>query len=276
MRTRGGGCGHSQGLVAGRRLGGWIVSRSLPQPPEPRSRAASLQGWPHSCDKRRPRWIVQLWSAQATFAFVTSGASPRTLVYLDDHPYAGKILADPSRSATADTRPAWTQWADVVTTLAETPRVEARVPDGPRISTGNNLQTVNRMAKPNRRIAVVDDDPAVRRALARLLNAASYEVQTFAGAREFIDALPDGVPECALVDLHMPDMTGLDLQHYLADAGIAVPTIVITAHDEPGNREMCIAAGAAAYLLKPVRKAVLMSAVLSALGAAGHGPGNLQ
>ena len=69
-----------------------------------------------------------------------------------------------------------------------------------------------------------------------------------------------------IVDLQMPQMSGLDLQRHLAHQGIRIPTIVITAHDDPGNREKCIAAGAAAYLLKPLRKSVLMNAIDTATG----------
>ena len=125
----------------------------------------------------------------------------------------------------------------------------------------------DRIFNSTRHIAVVDDDAAVRKALMRLLETASYEVHTFAGAREFIDTLPQGVPACALIDLQMPDMTGLELQQYLANSGLGFPTIVITAHDEPGSRERCIAAGASAYLLKPLRKATLIDAVNDAIGA---------
>ena len=120
------------------------------------------------------------------------------------------------------------------------------------------------MSKSNLRIAVVDDDASVRKALGRLLETSSYEVQTFDSACEFIAALTHGVPECMIVDLQMPNMTALELQHHLASTGIEIPTIIITAHDEPGTKERCIAAGAAAYLLKPVRKTVLVDAIETA------------
>jgi FixJ family two-component response regulator len=117
-----------------------------------------------------------------------------------------------------------------------------------------------------RRIAVVDDDAAVRKALMRLLETASYEVQSFGGAREFIDALAQSVPACALIDLQMPDMmAGLELQQYLATSGLGIPTIIITAHDEPRSRERCFAAGTSAYLLKPLRKAALIQAIHDAI-----------
>jgi FixJ family two-component response regulator len=125
--------------------------------------------------------------------------------------------------------------------------------------------TTDRMLKSSPRIAVVDDDASVRKALMRLLEASSYEVKTFESACELIAALPLGVPDCMIVDLQMPTMTGLELQHHLVRCGIKIPTIVITAHDEPGTRERCIAAGAAAYLLKPLRKIVLIAAINAAI-----------
>lgn len=129
----------------------------------------------------------------------------------------------------------------------------------------------DRILNSTRRIAVVDDDAAVRKALMRLLQTASYEVQTFAGAREFIDTLPQGVPACALIDLQMPDMTGLELQQYLAEARIKFPIIIITTHDAAGSKERCIAAGAAAYLQKPLRKSTLMAAINDAIDRTQHG-----
>ena len=121
------------------------------------------------------------------------------------------------------------------------------------------------MTKSTRRVAIVDDDAAVRKSLMRLLETASYDVQTFETAREFIDALPNGVPECALIDLQMPNMTGLQLQQYLANAGINIPTIIITAHDESGSRDRCMAVGASAYMIKPLRKTALLAAIDAAI-----------
>ena len=80
------------------------------------------------------------------------------------------------------------------------------------------------------RIAVVDDDAAVRKALKRLLETSSYQVQTYGAASELIAALPLVTPECMIIDLQMPNMTALDLQHHLARSRINIPTIVMTAH----------------------------------------------
>jgi FixJ family two-component response regulator len=122
------------------------------------------------------------------------------------------------------------------------------------------------MAQPKPRIAVVDDDVAVGKALKRLLETSSYKVQTFVSAGEFIGALRDFIPACMIVDLQMPNMTALDLQRHLTRDGINIPTIVMTAHDEPGVKDRCIAAGATAYLLKPLRKAILLAAIETAIG----------
>ena len=116
-------------------------------------------------------------------------------------------------------------------------------------------------------IAIVDDDPSVLRALARLLRARAIEARTYTSAREFLTALPDGLPECLIVDLQMPAMTGLELQRYLTRNGILIPTIVITAHNEAGARERCESAGAAAFLSKPLQDTSLLAAIDNARGS---------
>jgi FixJ family two-component response regulator len=115
-------------------------------------------------------------------------------------------------------------------------------------------------------VAIVDDDASVRKALARLLGACAITAQTYGSAREFLDSLPISVPECLIVDLHMPEMTGLELQGELSRVGARIPTIVITAQSEIGYREQCRVAGAAAYLLKPLDKNTLLAAIKMAVG----------
>jgi FixJ family two-component response regulator len=124
------------------------------------------------------------------------------------------------------------------------------------------------MAQASPWIAIVDDDPSVLRALARLLRARGIEARMYTSAREFLTALPDGLPECLIVDLQMPDMTGLELQRHLTRTGIVIPTIVITAHNEAGARERCESAGAAAFLSKPLQDTSLLAAIERATGRA--------
>jgi FixJ family two-component response regulator len=114
-------------------------------------------------------------------------------------------------------------------------------------------------------VAIVDDDSAVRKALGRLLGASAIRSRSYASAREFLDSLTSDIPECLIVDLQMPEMTGLELQGELFRAGARIPTIVITAHNEAGLRERCLAAGAAAYLIKPLDGDVLLASIDSAV-----------
>jgi len=121
------------------------------------------------------------------------------------------------------------------------------------------------MSKSPIRVAIVDDEPAVRTALARLLDASSFETKTYGSAREFIDSIRGGEPECLVVDVHMPDFTGLDLQRYLNRINKHIPTIVITAFDDVSIRERSAASGAKAFLTKPLHGPTLINAIRSAI-----------
>ncbi|MGB8234389.1 MAG: response regulator [Pseudolabrys sp.] len=114
------------------------------------------------------------------------------------------------------------------------------------------------------RVAIVDDEPAVRTALARLLEASSFETAAYGSAREFIDSMRRDIPECLIVDVHMPDFSGLDLQRYLNRINKKIPTIVITAFDDAGIRERSAASGAKAFLTKPLHGQTLIDAIVAA------------
>jgi len=116
-------------------------------------------------------------------------------------------------------------------------------------------------------IAVVDDDPAVLRALSRLLRSRAFRVQTFESGQDFLAVLPRSVPECLIVDLQMPGMSGLELQQHLARNGILIPTIMITAHGEAALRGRHEEAGLVAFLLKPLQENSLFAAINKAIGA---------
>jgi FixJ family two-component response regulator len=115
------------------------------------------------------------------------------------------------------------------------------------------------------RVAIVDDDPGVLKALARLLAACSFHPQTYASARDFLQSLPDGTPDCLVLDVQMPEMTGLELQNELARAGIRIPTVVMTPRDERGIRQECESAGAADFLCKPLNQHTLIAAITKAI-----------
>lgn len=120
------------------------------------------------------------------------------------------------------------------------------------------------MTAPSTRVAIVDDDASVRKALARLLSASSFETTTYGSAHDFLKSLDVSKPDCLVVDLHMPELTGYELQRQLVQSGVHIPTVIITGQSEPGQRERCKSAGAAAFLLKPLDAAKLIGAISSA------------
>ena len=117
-----------------------------------------------------------------------------------------------------------------------------------------------------RHVAIVDDDVATRKALARLLRAHGLDSRTYASGPDFLKALPFEAPDCLITDVNMPEMTGLELQGELAHRGLHIPTVVITGFDLDGVRDKCVALGAVAYLRKPVEGETLIAAINSSLG----------
>jgi FixJ family two-component response regulator len=121
-------------------------------------------------------------------------------------------------------------------------------------------QIADMLSKPLH-IAIVDDDASVLTALSRLLGTCSYRTATYQSAGAFLESLRHSTPQCLVVDMQMPEVTGLELLHHLTRHGIRIPTIVITGHDEAGNRARCEAVGTRAYLLKPLQGDVLLAAI---------------
>lgn len=110
-------------------------------------------------------------------------------------------------------------------------------------------------------IAIVDDDKSVRQALVRLVGAHSFRAKGYASAREFLASLEIERPDCLVLDLQMPDMTGLQLLQLLAAREPKTPTIVVTASDQAGMEHRCRLAGAAVFFLKPVSGETLVRAI---------------
>jgi FixJ family two-component response regulator len=118
-------------------------------------------------------------------------------------------------------------------------------------------------------IAIVDDEESIRKSLRRLLMAADLDTVVYASGQEFLDALRGRQPDCLILDLQMPGLTGLEIQRALAVARVRFPTIIITAHDEPEARARCLGAGAGAYLCKPLHDELLLDAIANVLGRVG-------
>lgn len=117
-------------------------------------------------------------------------------------------------------------------------------------------------------IAVVDDEEPIRKALKRLLRAAGLEAEGYASGQAFLDGAAARRPDCVLLDLHMPSMSGEQVLGQIRRMSGRPPVVVITAHDTPETREQCLAAGAAAYLRKPLDDRLLLNAISAALSKA--------
>ena len=122
-------------------------------------------------------------------------------------------------------------------------------------------------------VFLVDDDDSVRRALSRLIKSAGYAVQAFASARDFLEywrVINEGLA-CLVLDIRMPGLSGLDLQHELLASNTLLPIIFITGH---GNIPMGVKAmkeGAVDFLPKPLKDKELLNAIEQALSRADHG-----
>ena len=110
-------------------------------------------------------------------------------------------------------------------------------------------------------IYVVDDDDFVRDALRTLLKSAGYKVEVFKSAQAFWNWEHHQGEGVLLLDVRMPGMNGLELQRLLADSGVAMPIIFISAHEDIRVREKAMAAGAVAFLQKPFDDQELFDAI---------------
>lgn len=116
-------------------------------------------------------------------------------------------------------------------------------------------------------VVVVDDEAEVLRALRRLLRTEGFEVVIYSSGREFIRDVRTIAPDCLILDLHMPEMTGFDVLDELdtLSSGTHPPTIVLTGNDTPADRARAMAHGARAYLSKPADAATLLGVINGAI-----------
>ena len=120
-------------------------------------------------------------------------------------------------------------------------------------------------------IAVIDDDQSVRKALRRLLRAAKMEVETFSSADTFLDAPLDRDPDCLILDIRMPGLTGPDLRDRLQEMGRLIPIVFITAHSEDVETKRSLTADGTDVLRKPFGDHDLLDAIARAVRRDGTG-----
>lgn len=120
-------------------------------------------------------------------------------------------------------------------------------------------------------ITIIDDDESVRRALQRMIKSLGFHVDAFATSEEFLQGILDSntqagtaVPHsahCLILDVHLPGLSGLDLQKQLNAEGHGIPIIFVTAYPDDQARQQAMNAGAIAFLYKPFDQQVLLDAV---------------
>jgi FixJ family two-component response regulator len=114
-------------------------------------------------------------------------------------------------------------------------------------------------------VLVVDDDTSVRESLRRLFTSLGYVVRVFPSARAFLDAPRRPAPSCLVLDVHLPDLSGLEVQSQLSQVEPQVPIVFLTGEGDIPMSVRAIKAGAVEFLTKPFRREVLLEAVRTAI-----------
>jgi len=121
------------------------------------------------------------------------------------------------------------------------------------------------MTQSHSAVYVIDDDASVRNALQSLIRSVGLEVELFATPREFLQRQRSDRASCLILDVRLPGKSGLDFQRELADAGIHIPIIFVTAHGDVPMSVRAMKAGAVEFLTKPFRDQDLLDAIQLAL-----------
>jgi CheY-like chemotaxis protein len=114
-------------------------------------------------------------------------------------------------------------------------------------------------------VVVIDDDKSVRSAMKNLLRSLGYSVAAFGSARAFLESDALRAASCLITDIHMPEMSGIELQRHLSAAGHQTPIIFITGRPDDATRDRVIGAGAVGYLAKPLHARSLLALLNRAL-----------
>jgi FixJ family two-component response regulator len=121
------------------------------------------------------------------------------------------------------------------------------------------------MPEPQPIVFVVDDDASVREALAGLIRSAGWKVEVFASAREFLARPQAAAPSCLLLDLQLPDLSGLDLQRQMAEGRNDIPIVFISGHGDIPTSVKAMKAGAIEFLTKPLVEGDVLESIRQAI-----------
>jgi FixJ family two-component response regulator len=118
-------------------------------------------------------------------------------------------------------------------------------------------------------ISIVDDDGIVRKAIESLVTSLGFLACVFPSAEAFLQSPLIAETSCLISDVQMPNISGVQLQEYLAGLGLRIPMIFITAYPDDAVRARVLARGAVGFLLKPFNAQSLIECIDSALGRRG-------
>ena len=144
-----------------------------------------------------------------------------------------------------------------------------------KITRGSRRQTVPLEAHRSREVsvsicqkvvAIIDDDDGMRDGLANLLAAAGYLTEAYGSGEAFIGAAMKSEAGCLVVDIHLGDITGVELGRHLLAMGLTFPFIFMTGSDDPTIRKQAMEFGCVAYLQKPFPPNQLVKAITEAIG----------
>jgi FixJ family two-component response regulator len=126
-------------------------------------------------------------------------------------------------------------------------------------------QPKGKMSENRQIICIIDDDDSIRRALQRLIRSAGWDAEMFATAEDFLESAKLRKPACLILDVHLPGLSGLQLQARLHAEDRNVPVVFISAYADEHMREAALRGGAVAFLEKPFEDQPLLDAVRCAL-----------
>jgi len=114
-------------------------------------------------------------------------------------------------------------------------------------------------------VYIVDDDEAIRHSLELLLQSVGQKAKSYASAREFLDSFDPSIPGCLVLDVRMPEMSGMELQQILTEKDIKIPIIIITGHADVPMAVRAIKRGAMDFIEKPFHDQYLLDSIAKAL-----------
>ncbi len=129
----------------------------------------------------------------------------------------------------------------------------------------DRLPRLPSMATPAPTVVVVDDDVSVRESLELLIESEGWQPALFQSAHEFLARLPTVTPSCLILDVNLPDLSGLDIQQHISNEQFSTPIIFITGYGDIPTSVRAMKAGAAEFLTKPLDDGILLQAVREAV-----------